>query len=477
MSQFIVLGTNPPSPYQSSTPINLKDDYLLFSYGGYITGIQPPTAADSNSVLQYDTNTNKYYWKKLSLSLVVDNKELGEGILWHDSNKNLQLMSANKGLYQIEVADNVYRLVPTSTTQITLPTPFVPNAILTRTILPHVLSEINPPANTGFLYYHNGYWDYQYPVKTAQDAGLVYWNGTDYQNVTGMTDGLHMLSKTGSSMVNVTAKDGFLVASNKDIVSVKNPTSSGEYTLLADKNGKLSWNKKETILNKVKSVTVSTDLTDGAKLTTIQNNGFFLISFDFLAQVNLLKLPSPQDDFDKFIESCPTLKITVDSGVVLLTKVFTGPMSYDYFSFTVLHKFTTGQSLYAKWQNNDNIVTINNTNMTIQWVDMESGNYEVINGSSPNGILHQFNTSATVLINLTLDYTIDLLNTPANSEIIINIGNQKIHVHAVPPTIYQYYSLNRIFTVAANDTITLTTNNDSVKIKNYNIIVNNITNE
>ena len=108
---------------------------------------------------------------------------------------------------------------------------------------------------------------------------------------------------------------------------------------------------------------------------------------------------------------------------------------------------------------------------------MESDNYTVINGSSPNGILHEFNTSATVLINLTLDYTIDLLKTPANSEIIINIGNQKIHVHAVPPTIYQYYSLNRIFTVADNDTITLTTNNDSVKIKNYNIIVNNITNE
>lgn len=193
--------------------------------------------------------------------------------------------------------------------------------------------------------------------------------------------------------------------------------------------------------------------------------------------MNLLKLPSPQDDFDNFIDSCPTLKITVDSGVVLLTKVFTGPMSYDYFSFTVLHDFTAGQSLYAEWQNNDNIVTINNTNMTIQWVDMESDNYTVINGSSPNGILHEFNTSATVLINLTLDYTIDLLKTPVNSEIIINIGNQKIHVHAVPPTIYQYYSLNRIFTVAANDTITLTTNNDSVKIKNYNIIVNNITNE
>lgn len=474
MSQFIVLGTKDINYPQSNVAINLPDGYLLFANNGYITGIIPPT--ESNCVLQYDKNTQNFYWKKLSLNMVLGDKEIGEGILWNNSNGELQLMSANKGLYQIEVADNVYRLVPTSATQIILPS-LVPNSILIRTTLPHVLSQIKPPANTGFLYFHNGDWDYQYPVKTAQDAGLVYWNGTDYQNVTGTTDGLHMLSKTGSSMVNVTAKDGFLVASNKDIVSVKNPTSSGEYTLLADKNGKLSWNKKETILNKVKSVTVSTDLTDGTKLTTIQNNGFFLISFDFLAQVNLLKLPSPQDDFDKFIESCPTLKITVDSGVVLLTKVFTGPMSYDYFSFTILHDFTAGQSLYAEWQNNDNIVTINNTNMTIQWVDMESDNYTVINGSSPNGILHEFNTSATVLINLTLDYTIDLLKTPANSEITINIGNQKIHVHAVPPTIYQYYSLNRIFTVAANDTITLTTNNDSVKIKNYNIIVNNITNE
>lgn len=474
MSQFIVLGTKDINYPQSNVAINLPDGYLLFANNDYITGIVPPT--ESNCVLQYDKNTQNFYWKKLSLNMVLGDKEIGEGILWNNSNGELQLMSANKGLYQIEVADNVYRLVPTSATQIILPS-LVPNAILIRTTLPHVLSQINPPSNAGFLYFHNNKWDYQYPVKTAQDAGLVYWNGTDYQNVTGMTDGLYMLSKTGSSMVNVTAKDGFLVASNKDIVSVKNPTSSGEYTLLADKNGKLSWNKKETILNKVKSVTVSTDLTDGTKLTTIQNNGFFLISFDFLAQVNLLKLPSPQDDFDKFIESCPTLKITVDSGVVLLTKVFTGPMSYDYFSFTVLHDFTAGQSLYAEWQNNDNIVTINNTNMTIQWVDMESDNYTVINGSSPNGVLHEFNTSATVLINLTLDYTIDLLNTPANSEIIINIGNQKIHVHAVPPTIYQYYSLNRIFTVAANDTITLTTTNDSVKIKNYNIIVNNITNE
>ena len=107
---------------------------------------------------------------------------------------------------------------------------------------------------------------------------------------------------------------------------------------------------------------------------------------------------------------------------------------------------------------------------------MESDNYTIVNGTNPTGVLHTFDTIATVMINMTLDFTIDLLNTPANSAITINIGNQKVIVRAVPPVAYQYYSMNRIFTVTAGDTITLTTNNDFIKIKNYNIIVNNITN-
>lgn len=473
MSQFIVLGNRDKNYQQSNIAINLPDGSLLFANGGYISAIQTPT--EQNSVLQYDTNTQTYYWKKLSLSMILGDNEIGEGILWNDSKGDLQLMSAYAGLYQIKVADNIYSLVPTNTNQLILPAN-VPNAIVIRGVLPHQLSQINPPSSTGFLYYNNGSWNYQYPVQTVQQAGLVYWTGSTYQNVTGTTDGLYMLSATGSSVVNVTANDGFLVASNKGIVSVKNPTSSGEYTLLADANGHLSWNKKETILNKVKSVTV-TDVTNGAKLTTIQNNGYYLITFDFLAYINLLKLPQPQDTFDDYIAVCPTLKITVDSGVSLLTKVFTGPLSYDYFSFTVLHNFVAGQSLYAEWQNNDNIVTVNNTNITLQWVDMVSDNYTIVNGSEPSGILYTFNTSATVMINMTLDFILDLINTPVNSEITFNIGNQKVIIRAVPPVAYQYYSMNRVFTVSANDNITLTVNNEYVKIKNYNIIVNNITNE
>lgn len=474
MSQFIVLGNQDRNYQQSNIAINLPDGSLLFANGGYISAIQTPT--EQNSVLQYDTNTQTYYWKQLSLSMILGDNEIGEGILWNNSKGDLQLMSAHAGLYQIKVADNIYSLVPTSTNQLILPAN-TPNAIVIRGVLQHQLSQISPPSSTGFLYYHDNRWDYQYPVQTVQQAGLVYWTGSTYQNVTGTTDGLYMLSATGSSVVNVTAKDGFLVASNKGIVSVKNPTSSGEYTLLADVNGHLSWNKKETILNKVKNVTV-TNVTTGAKLTTIQNNGHYLITFDFLAYINLLKLPQENYiDYDDYIAMCPTLKITVDSGVALLTKVFTGPLSYDYFSFTVLHDFVAGQSLYAEWQNNDNIVTVNNTNITLQWVDMESDNYTIVNGSGPSGILYTFNTSATVMINMTLDFIIDLINTPANSEITFNIGNQKVNIQAVPPVAYQYYSMNRVFTVSANDNITLTVNNEYVKIKNYNIIVNNITNE
>lgn len=469
MSQFIVLGNRDTNYQQSNVAINLPDGSLLFANNGYISAIQTPT--ESNCVLQYDTNTQSYYWKKLTLNMVLGDNETTEGILWNNSNGELKVMSANAGVYQVKVADNTYSLVPASTSQTVWPNT-VANAIVTRTIIPHILNQINPPSSTGFLYYHDSHWDYQYPVQTVQQAGLVYWNGSAYQNVKGTTDGLYMLSATCSSVVNVTAKDGFLVASNKGIVSVKNPTSSGEYTLLADAKGKLSWNKKETILNKVKSVTV-TDITDGAKITTIQNNGYYLITFDFLANINLLKLPYPQDDY---INICPTLTVTVDDGTPLLTKVFTGPIPYDYFSFTVLHKFIAGQSLYARWQNNDNIVTIDNTNITLQWVDMESDNYTIVNGTNPTGVLHTFDTIATVMINMTLDFTINLLNTPANSAITINIGNQKVIVRAVPPVVYQYYSMNRIFTVTAGDTITLTTNNDFVKIKNYNIIVNNITN-
>ena len=313
MSQFIVLGNRDTNYQQSNIAINLPDGSLLFANGGYISAIQTPT--EPNSVLQYDTNTQTYYWKQLSLSMILGDNEIGEGILWNDSNGDLQLMSAHAGLYQIKVTDNIYSLVPTSTNQLILPAN-TPNAIVIRGVLPHQLGQINPPSSTGFLYYNNGSWNYQYPVQTVQQAGLVYWTGSTYQNVTGTTDGLYMLSATGSSVVNVTAKDGFLVASNKGIVSVKNPTSSGEYTLLADDKGQLSWNKKETILNKVKSVTV-TDVTNGAKLTTIQNNGYYIITFDLLAYINLLKLPQPQDNFDDYIAVCPTLKITVDSGVLI----------------------------------------------------------------------------------------------------------------------------------------------------------------
>ena len=475
MSQFIVLGNRDTNYQQSNIAINLPNDSLLFAKGGYISAIQTPT--EPYSVLQYDSNTQSYYWKKLSLSMVLGDNEIGEGILWNDNNGDLQMMSANAGLYQIQVTDNIYSLVPTSTNQLILPSN-VPNAIVVRSVLPHQLSQVSPPSSTGFLYYDKGAWNYQYPVQTVTSAGLVYWTGSSYQHVTGTTKGLYMMSETGSSVVNVTAKDGFLVASNKGVISVKNPTSSGEYTLLADAKGQLSWNKKETILNKVKSVTVSTDITNGAKLTTIPNNGNYLITFDFLAQIDVLKLPEPQEDFDDFVDACPNLKITVNSGVALLSKVFTGPLSYDYFSFTVLHNFAAGQSLYARWQNNNNnIVAVKNTNITLQWIDMESDNYSIVNGSSPDGVLYTFNTSATVMISMTLDFTVDLLNTPVKSEITLNVGGQKVIIHAVPPVAYQYYSMNRIFTVSANDNITLTVNNEYVKIKNYNLIVNNITNE
>ena len=106
MSQFIVLGNRDKNYQQSNIAINLPDGSLLFANGGYISAIQTPT--EPNSVLQYDTNTQTYYWKQLSLSMILGDNEIGEGILWNDSKGDLQLMSAYAGLYQIKVADNMY---------------------------------------------------------------------------------------------------------------------------------------------------------------------------------------------------------------------------------------------------------------------------------------------------------------------------------------------------------------------------------
>lgn len=472
MSQFIVLGTNDKNYNISNNPISgLQEDSLLFVKHGYIAGISPPTY--ENNILQWDPNTQHYQWGTLTLSTLVGNNETGKGILWNDASDYLHMMSAETGVYQIKIENDVYTLVPAKDGDVFINDSVIPNSILLKSPINNMITGITP--QTGYLYY-DSLSDYVFhnPVKTTANTGLVHWNGSSYSGIKGSTDGLYALTKNGSSMVNITATNGFILASNKKAVSFQYPTSSGEYTLIVNKSGNLEWKKHELIYNKVVNTVISTPITDGAKLCTFTYSGDYMLTFDFVAEVDMVALSMRSNNFQEYLDSCPTLEVIDSGGKTLLKKIFTGSLPYDYFTFSVMDTFSDNSAIFAKWTNNENnTVKIVNTNITANYIEMEKDNYKELSGTD-DGILDTFDTSSTINISFDMSYEVDLLNTPSNSCIVFDVGSQKTFIRALPPVAYQYYSLSKVYNVLAGDTISLTVNNNYVKIKNYNIIVNNL---
>lgn len=495
MSQFIVLGTNEIKNNTSDTIINnLQINSLLYSTNdNKIAGIVPPQDT-SNNILQYDPETKSYYWKELTLSTITGNKETTAGILWNDSTNYLRMMSANEGVYNVLIQNNKYQLTPATTGNVSIAEGTSPNSLVITGPFPNSLIGI--PSNKGYLYYDDLYNSYlfKYPVETlSAGSGLVYWDSiqSQYKGVAGTNDGVYALSKTGSSVVNITQKDGFLIASNKNVTALGYPTSSGEYSLLVDNELKMSWKKKEIVPDKVQDIVVTNPLVNGEILTTVGVAGDYLVTFDFVAMINILNLPSPQGNFQDFIDKCPMLEIvnvnpneSVNNGKVMLQKIFTGPLTYDYFSFTVLQSFMENATIQPKWTNNTDskgkpIVSIETTNMTMTYVETVEGKYEVDIGTSANlgttGVITTLTYTGKIMVNLSINLCVDLIKTPSTSQIKISFGNNVVYVRAVPPVAEQYYSLNRIFNVQAGDIVSIVSNESNfVEIKNYNLIINKL---
>lgn len=472
MSQFIVLGTNDKNYNISNNPISgLQEDSLLFVKNGYIAGIAPPTY--ENNILQWDPNTQEFQWNTLTLSTLIGNNETTKGILWNDASDYLHMMSAETGVYQIKIENDVYTLVPAKDDDVFIGDGVTVNSILLKSPINNMITGITP--SVGYLYYNDqSEYVFHNPVKTTSNVGLVYWNGSSYTGVKGVTDGLYALTKNGSSMVNITNANGFIIASDKKAVSLQYPVSSGEYMLLVNNNGKLGWKKNELIRNKVVNTVISTPITDGAKLCTFAYSGDYMLTFNFVAEVDMVALSMRSNNFQEYLDNCPTLEVVDSGGKTLLKKIFTGSLPYDYFTFSVMDTFSANSAIFAKWTNNENnTVKIVNTNITANYIEMEKDNYKELSGTN-DGILDTFDSSSTINISFDMSYEVDLLNTPSNSCIVFDVGSQRTFIRALPPVPYQYYSLSKVYNVLAGDTISLTVNNNYVKIKNYNIIVNNL---
>ena len=244
--------------------------------------------------------------------------------------------------------------------------------------------------------------------------------------------------------------------------------------LLVNNNGKLGWKKNEWIRNKVVNTVISTPITNGAKLCTFAYSGDYMLTFDFVAEVDMVALSMRSNNFQEYLDSCPTLEVVDSGGKTLLKKIFTGSLPYDYFTFSVMDTFSANSAIFAKWTNNENnIVKIVNTNITANYIEMEKDNYKELSGTN-DGVLDTFDSSSTINISFDMSYEVDLLNTPSNSCIMFDVCSQRTFIRALPPVAYQYYSLSKVYNVLAGDTISLTVNNNYVKIKNYNIVVNNL---
>lgn len=473
MSQFIVLGKNNSNYNLSNVSITLPDNYILFTKDNQIAGLPYPNF--NNNILQWDPDSQVYFWNTLSLSTITGNKETSKGILWNDSNDKLHMMSETNGVYQITISNDKYTLTPAENNLINF-NPLVQfDYILTRG-MGNQINGIKP--EQGYLYhdFYEGYYFKQYP-ETVSTPGLIYWNGSNYTAVTGKRgDGLYALNKTGSAVVNIASTNGFLIASNNSLTTLNYPVTSGEYTLINDQNGKLYWSKKELIVDKVIDVNINSGITDGETLLTVPYDGSYLITLNFTANVNVIKLPKFSKDFNSFINACPKLIFKTTNGQTLFTKIFTGPTSYDYFSYSLFKTLLAGDKIITYWENNDNIVSIIKTNVVLTYIEnVNLDNYTSISGAEDYTGIHNVMSSGRYVVITNIEYLINnVVDIPKNSQITVNYGNNKCIIFAVPPVLSAIYSNTNVFTLRQGDLISIEVNNPYIQITNYNIILNKI---
>ena len=113
------------------------------------------------------------------------------------------------------------------------------------------------------------------------------------------------------------------------------------------------------------------------------------------------------------------------------------------------------------------------------WIDkfLETGVIDI--GTSANlgttGVITTLTYTGKIMVNLSINFCVDLIKTPSTSQIKISFGNNVVYVRAVPPVAEQYYSLNRIFNVQAGDIVSIVSNESNyVEIKYYNLIINKL---
>lgn len=470
MSQFIVLGNNNLNYNLSNISISLPDNYILFTKDNKIAGLPYPTY--KNNILQWDPDSQVYFWNTLSLSTITGNKETSKGILWNDENDKLHMMSETNGVYQITISNDKYTLTPAENNLIDF-NPLVQfDYILTRG-MGNQINGIKP--NQGYLYHdsYEGYYYKQYP-ETISTPGLVFWNGSNYSAVTGKRgDGLYALNKTGSDVVNIVSTNGFLIASNNKLTTLNYPITSGEYTLINDQNGILSWSKKELIVDKVINVNINSNISDGKVLLTIPYDGSYLITLNFTALINLIKLPVFSENFNTF----PKLIFKTTNGLTLFTKTFTGPMSYDYFSYSLFKTFLKGDKIIIQWENNDDdIVEIIKTNVVLTYVEVsEEGNYLSISGAEDYTGIYNVMSTGRYVVTTNIEYMLtDVINISRDSQIIVNYGHNQNIIYAIPPVLITLYSNTNLYTLNEGDLISIEVTNPFVKITNYNIILNKL---
>lgn len=473
MSQFIVLGKNNLNYNLSNISISLPDNYILFTKDNQIAGLPYPTY--KNNILQWDPDSQVYFWNTLSLSTITGNKETSKGILWNDSSDKLHMMSETNGVYQITISNDKYTLTAAENNLIDF-NPLVQfDYILTRG-MGNQINGIKP--EQGYLYHdsYEGYYFKQYP-ETISTSGLVYWNGSQYSAVTGKRgDGLYALNKAGNDVVNITSTSGFLIASNNNITTLNYPTAPGEYTLINDQNGHLSWSKKELIVDKVIDVNINSDISDGDVLLTVPYDGSYLITFNFTALIKVIKLPQFSKDFNIFMNACPKLTFKTTNGLTLFTKIFTGPMNYDYFSYSIFKTFLAGDKIIVEWENNNDIVSILKVNVVLKYIEVgEEGNYTSISGSEDHTGIYNVMSSGRYIVITNIEYMLtNIIGVPKNSQIKVNYGNNQSIIYAVPPVLSTVYSNTNVYTLREGDLISIEINNPYVQIVNYNIILNKL---
>lgn len=474
MSQYIVFGTRDTSADNiSDVQIDgVANNSLLFVKNSYIAGLTAPTFG--NCILQWDPNTEQYIWNKITLSTFTGSNETEKGVLWNSSDNTIQTMNATDGEYNITVKNDIYSLTPVEkgSNALHLAEGVEPGQIIIKSVMHNTLMGLSP--QNGYLNYSNGEYSFHNPVKTTIDSGLVWWSGSEYRSVKSERSGWYAIDYTGSNLTNIASANGFVVASNKKLINVSYPTDPGNYKLNITNNGEIKWKKDPNIKHSVQSITISNPNINGNKIINFTASGDYIITVDLIAVIDVTKLPKGLT-FEDYLRACPRFEIQNKAGQTLISKTFTGPQTYDYFSFTCLHEFYAGDYLKVVWENNVlNIVQIQDASTTVQYIDHEKEDYKNVSGSTvpENGIIDTITVNGMIMINLMMSYElVDVVETDEESEIEIDVGGVKTIIKAIPPTVTQYYSMCRTYAVRIGETISIKPNNNNIRIKNYNLIV------